>query len=289
MDLIFLIQEAFDGLKRTKYASLITVSTIGICLVLVGTYFVVSKKSDDFLEELKSKISLQVFLQNTVTESQIPSLTQKIKRIEGVAEVNFTSKKDAIEKLSHEMKTDLISIAGYNPLQDEFTVLLLPNFSDENSIKKIKINLQNLEGVETIEFNNSLIVQIGKFQENYKKINLMIGILIGIFAVILITNTVRLSIAARSKTIEIMKLIGATNLFIRIPFLLEGIIQGLLGSLLSILVVFFAAKFIGDNFNFDFSVSRQTYLTLVFLGISLGFIGSLIAVEKFLGAKKNKS
>ncbi|MCC7429474.1 hypothetical protein IT568_01405 [bacterium] len=289
MDLIFLIQEAFDGLKRTKYASLITVSTIGICLVLVGTYFVVSKKSDDFLEELKSKISLQVFLQNTVTESQIPNLTQKIKRIEGVAEVNFTSKKDAIEKLSNEMKTDLISIAGYNPLQDEFTVLLLPNFSDENSIKKIKINLQNLEGVETIEFNNSLIVQIGKFQENYKKINLMIGILIGIFAVILITNTVRLSIAARSKTIEIMKLIGATNLFIRIPFLLEGIIQGLLGSLLSILAVFFAAKFIGDNFNFDFSVSRQTYLTLVFLGISLGFIGSLIAVEKFLGAKKNKS
>lgn len=282
MDFLFLILEAFDGMKKAIYSTLISITTIFSCLLLGGIYLVLSAKSEEFIQELKSKISIQAFVENTVESEKIADLEKEIRKIDGISEIKFLSKEDALEKLSREMNADLEEISGYNPLQDEFTLILKSEFSDEVSVNEIKTELLKIDGIESAEFNFSLVTKIEEFQKNYEKISLYLGILIAIFAVVLITNTIRLSIYARQKNIEIMKLLGATKTFILTPFLLEGAFQGGLGAILTNLTIWFCGNYLSETFNITFKVGIANYTFLIVFGLLLGIFGSFIATQRFL-------
>lgn len=282
MDFLFIILEAFDGMKKAIYSTLISITTIFSCLLLGGIYLVLSAKSEEFIQELKSKISIQAFVENTVESEKIADLEKEIRKIDGISEIKFLSKEDALEKLSREMNADLEEISGYNPLQDEFTLILKSEFSDEVSVNEIKTELLEIDGIESAEFNFSLVTKIEEFQENYEKISLYLGILIAIFAVVLITNTIRLSIYARQKNIEIMKLLGATKTFILTPFLLEGALQGILGAILTNLTIWFCGNYLSETFNITFRVGIENYTFLIIFGLLLGIFGSFVATQRFL-------
>ncbi|KAA3602768.1 MAG: hypothetical protein DWQ06_06240 [Calditrichaeota bacterium] len=282
MDFIFLVSEAFDGMKKAIYSTLISISTIFACLLLGGVYLVLNDKSEEFIEELKSKISIQAFVENTFENEKIEDLEKQINKVEGIAEVKFLPKEEALKILNEEMNADLEEISGYNPLQDEFTLVLKSEFSDEESVSEIKSELLKIQGIESAEFNFSLVSKIEEFQNNYEKVSLYLGILIAVFAILLITNTIRLSIFARQKNIEIMKLLGATKTFILLPFILEGAFQGFLGACLTSFMIWLSGNYLSETFNISFVVSFEIYFLILAFGLLLGIFGSFVATQKFL-------
>lgn len=269
-------------MKKAIYSTLISISTIFTCLILSAVYLILSDESEEFIEELKSKISIQAFVENTFESEKIGGLRGKISNINGIEKIDFISKDDAFRILSEEMNANLEEISGYNPLQDEFILILKPNFSDEESVSEIKAELLEINGIESAEFNFSLISKIEEFQKKYERISLFFGILIAIFAIILITNTIRLSILARQKNIEIMKLLGATKTFILLPFLIEGSVQGFLGALFANLTIWFCGTYLSKTFNIVFKVGFENYFLILAFGMLLGIFGSFIATQKFL-------
>jgi len=147
--------------------------------------------------------------------------------------------------------------------------------------------LKAVPGIDEVIYRKTLLELLDRRSRAFVIISLTAGILLTIGAIFLVSNTIRLAIYAKRKIITTMKLVGATRMFIRLPFIVEGIVQGLLGGLLSAgilyTVIYYAIKFLGNEFEEIVVVEPEFYLAVVGAGILLGILGSVISVRKFIG------
>ncbi len=287
MSLFFVLREGFGGLRRSRFSGFIATATVAISLILIGIFLIITVNLGKFVQFLRSRVELEVFLDDSFDEIKIQDLTAEIKQMAGVANPTFISKEMAIrefQNLFKEKQNDYFETLGYNPLPASFRVKLQDNYRTASGAEVVFKALSSLEDIreEDIVYTREYLVILEKYIKFAIAIDFIVGIIVCLSALLLVSNNIRLIILSKNKIIETMKLVGATNFFIRTPLFIQGIAQGFLGGIISALFLYTLLKLASIEIPGFISVDWRIYLLLANLGILLGFAGSFAAVRRYL-------
>lgn len=287
-----------DGIKsvcRNFSLSLASISCITITLVIVAIAILASYNVDNFTKLIKKDVTAVVFLNTDITETEVKEVETKIKRISNVdtSSVEYESKQQILEnfKDTSDILQNIMSSweDGENPLKPTFQVKV----NDLTKIKETVDEIKKIDGVEVVKYGEGMVEKLITTFDVVEKITFGVVIALIFVTAFLISNTIKLTISARKREIEIMRLVGASNFFIKLPFIIEGLFLGLLGAVIPIAATIYGYTFFYDTFEGNlFSpiiklISPTPFVYLVSLllagiGILVGMFGSSRAVRKFL-------
>lgn len=273
---------------KTSYVS--TIVSITLVLYVMGFLaFVVlnAKKISDYVRE---NIGFTIFFQEDVPEAEVLSYQKTLNTQPYVKSSEYFSKDKAAESFQKDLGEDFVSFIGYNPLPSTIEVKLKADYATNQNIEKIKMDLSKNKLIKEITYQKALAEQVNS---NVKKISLFIlgiGCLLLIIAYALINNTIRLSVYSKRFLLKSMLLVGATQRFIRRPFIIAGLIQGFIGSLLSVglmsVTIYFSTKQIPELANLqDTKMFIILYGFIVALGLLISLVSTFFAVSKYLKMK----
>jgi len=257
-----------------------------LSLVLMAVYFLFTINSNKLVKNLRDKVEIEAFLNDGIKTEELNALKDKIRAIGGVKSINYISKEEAAKIFEAEFGKGMLEIYDYNPLPASLKINLYDEYKTLERINKIKMQLSAIPQVSDVQFPAKNLELIETKASGFLLINLVIMIIITISSIFLVSNTIRLIINSRSRIIETFKLLGGTKSFIMIPFLIEGFIQGLLGSLASLAALFlffsyFTSKFESSDFKIEL-LGTDLIVYIVIIGILLGIAGSYFSVKKYL-------
>ncbi len=285
--------ESFKGVFRNFSLSLASITCITITLILVGFSILITFNVNNFTAEIEKDMTIVVFLDKKVTDEEIEDVKVKIENIDNIKDITFNSKEDvkkSMQKESDVLKTILNQYnEDNNPLQDSFLIKV----EDINNIGDTANEIKNLEKVSLVKYGEGSVEELVKIFDLVKKITYVAVIALVIVTAFLISNTIKITIQSRKREIEIRRLVGASNTFIRQPFFFEGIIIGFLGSIIPILVCYFGYNFLYDKLGGKVfteiiklikpsSIMYIVVIALVVIGVVVGAFGSFRAVRKYL-------
>lgn len=283
--------DAFKSLKRNRTLSIAAMITVLITFFIFGTFILLGLNFNKAIEDVASKVEIKVNLDNDIKLIDQREIEMKLNEQEGVKEVAYESKEEAFVNLKEMLKDNQGLLEGYdlkdNPLPSSFIVKL----KEPETATQIAETVKNMPGVEDISNQQEMIDTISSFVNGVRIAGVILfAVFIGV-SIFLITNTIKITVYSRRKEVGIMKYVGATDWFIRWPFIIEGIIIGVIGSLVaSILLYSFYRWMFGYIVSNMFLVSLVSpsfvlgTLTWIFLlgGTIVGALGSIVALRKFL-------
>ncbi len=286
MKIVYLFKEALRGFSSAKLSTIASIITIMLSLVLMAVYFLFTINSNKLVKNLRDKVEIEAFLNDGIKTEELNALKDKIRAIGGVKSINYISKEEAAKIFEAEFGKGMLEIYDYNPLPASLKINLYDEYKTLERINKIKMQLSAIPQVSDVQFPAKNLELIETKASGFLLINLVIMINITISSIFLVSNTIRLIINSRSRIIETFKLLGGTKSFIMIPFLIEGFIQGLLGSLASLAALFlffsyFTSKFESSDFKIEL-LGTDLIVYIVIIGILLGIAGSYFSVKKYL-------
>ena len=268
--LLFLLSESFRALFRAKLPAAISSITIGIALVIFSLAYFTYVNLLGYSYKFKSKYRIEVFFQSDLNADKARDLFNTILISDGIEQGEFINKEKAAELFKSYFHEDINEIIGENPLPMGGRYDIAVDYRNSTQMRSMVLDIRRLEGVDVASFPQGVISRVDSIVENILGVSMAMGIAIFIIAVILVSNTIRLIIHARQEAIETMHLLGATNSFIRFPFVVEGIIQGILGAGFSLLILFLLR-------------SLQTYLLEPLIKLPLVEPANLIAYNFIFG------
>lgn len=292
----YLFGEGFRNLFKNKKATTISLITMICAMFIFGICFAVGENVNDILRQIKEAQGMEVFIEKTATEEQMQKLGEDIRALDGVNTTTFKSRQEAINSFIESMKEYKEILEGYedeesNPLRASYVVTL----TDLEKADEVQDVISKMENVANITSSNVTIEVLIKVANG---INIAIITFFALLLVILITiisNTIKLSVHARRKEISIMKYVGATNSFIRWPFIIEGILIGVIAAVITLLIVgglydIIVTKIQEANVLQLMNITLLQFsevvksITIVYavLGIGVGMIGSTISMKKYL-------
>ena len=284
---IFIFAEGFKNVWRHKSSAVSSIFSIYLTLIVSGSLLIVSQNTNKLIEYLRDKYKIEVFFKEGVTQARAADLIEDFKSINGVNSITVISKKDAERIFKSQFGDDILSILGYNPLPISCVINLKKDWPTRIDIKPIISNLRKYREVDEINHQGKLISRIENYYENFLKIMVVIVSITLIIAVFIISNTVRLTVLSKKELIKSLQLIGATKWFVKGPFIIEGLVHGLLATVLSLYTIIgtlnFSKYLIYDLTKFDIYYD-QIFIFQVLLSLSLlvGFIGANRAISRFL-------
>jgi cell division transport system permease protein len=286
MSLSYTVRESFSGFTRTKLSTTISIITIGISLVLLGIFAVISINTNRFIEMMRAKVEMEAFLQEPVTRERIGELVNRVLAVDGVDSLIYISKEEAAEIFKKEFGEDIKKVLDFNPLPPSFKIFIRSEYRTAVGVENIYKELIAIRGIDEIIYRKELLELIDKRTATINNVTLGLGILISISAILLVSNTIRLAIYAKRKLIRTMELVGATSMFIRLPFLLEGMIQGVGGGVLAVGLLYgllqYAARLLAHDFSAYVLMPNSFYLVVIGTGLALGLVGAIISIVRFM-------
>ena len=281
---IFLFKEGLKGFKRAKLSSFVSIIAIFISLTALSIFSIFTLELQRIVDEIENKVELEAIIDEKLDDREITLLKNKISKLEGINEVEYISKEKAAKRFQESFGEDwdINELYGDNPLPISFLIKVKKDFLNKESIDKIISEIENFNGITETIFKRELFIKIEGYRDIFLTVNLIGGILIALASILIVSNTIKITIYSKSKTIRIMKLIGATDSFTKRPFLFEGLAQGLIGSLLSCLFIFLMIKSLVFFLKIPVEIDARLYLAIVVSGVGLGFLGSMWSVKKFL-------
>lgn len=289
------IRDAFKSVIRNFSLSLASISCITITLIIIGSTLIIAKNVDNFATLIKEDVTVVTFFDNSLTKEQEEEIITKIKAIENVdvSSCEYTSKQDIKNKMESE-KNEISKILSTwndseNPLMDTYTLKV----KDINDIKKTVSEIENIKGVESVSYGEGIVEQLVKAFDKVEKITLVVGLALILVTIFLIINTIKLTIFSRQKEISIMRLVGASNSRIKFPFIIEGVILGIIGSIIPVLTMTYGYQALyqslkGQLFSpiirlvHPMPFTIQISLLIVLVGMLVGMIGSARAVRRYI-------
>lgn len=287
------IRDAFKGVFRNLSLSMASILCTTITLIVVAISIVLTYNINNFTKLIESDMSIVVFLKKDISKEEVTTVENKIKEVDNVVSCTYKSKADILKEM---METDssLSSILSqYNDENNPLLSTFIVKVEDLKHIDDVAKKIEIYDEVEYVKYGENAISELINIFDIIRKGSIMIVVALVLVTAFLISNTIKIAIIARKKEIEIMRLVGASNLNIKIPFIFEGLIIGILGSIIPILVTSYGYSAIYNNFNgqlfspilklirpvpFVYYVS----LALLIVGALVGMIGSYRASRKYL-------
>ena len=288
----YYIIDALKSLKRNATISLASAVTVTATMVILGVFILLMQNVNLGMSNLESKIQVQVFLKEGISRTDQENIEQKLNEISGVKNIKFEDKSKALEKFSEQVSKDDESLLNnYNDSNNPLPNSYIVNLENPEVSKQVVSSLDNLEGIESVGNDRDFTDKIISISKSVKWIGIALSIIMVSVSVFLISNTIKLAIYSRRKEIGIMKFVGATDWFIRWPFVIEGAVIGLLGTIGANTLLYYIYKttFVKINENLLLAnLLSPSYVTqtlqwqLLLVGILIGGLGSSWSLFKFL-------
>ncbi|WP_337505029.1 permease-like cell division protein FtsX [Anaerotignum lactatifermentans] len=291
----YFLKEGFSGLKKNLLMTVASIIAVAACISIMSFSYCVVSNLQYMLDQMEDSIGISVFLKGDLTSEDIENMKTTISGLDHVTNVTYISPADALDQLKEQWGADEDIFIGLddtnNPLSHSFQVEL----DQIESQDAVLAELQKIEGVDKVEYGQSLSEMLMSVSNVFQVAGILVMLVLGVISVMIIINTIRISVMNRRVEINIMKYVGATDWFIRWPFIIEGIIIGLIGAILPMLVGmpmygktvslfyshipfvenFVRFRVVGDVFSFVLPAA------LIF-GILLGVVGSVTSIRKHL-------
>ena len=292
----FFFREAVQGIKNNLLINLIAAGTIAFALLTLGIFMITVINLDRILNEWGKDLQVIVYLDRSSSAQEIARAGEAITRLPQTHKVTFVSREEALARLKEGLtaQAGLLEDLRDNPLPPSFEVELKEEHKHPEAIKLFTGEIKKIAASAEVDYGQEWLQRFSAFIGMLKLVGLSIGSFLLLATIFIISNTIKLTIYSRREEIEIMKLVGATNLSIRIPFFLEGIAQGLLASLLSLGILYGGYKALLHKLMVDYSLflgplqltflPPQLMAALVLLGIALGIFGCAFSMGRFLKA-----
>ena len=287
----YLLGEGFRNVFHNKKSSGASLAIMCATMLIFGLFFMIIENLNNAVETLETQQGIQVFIQKTATDAQMEQIGEQIQAIDGVNKVTFVSKEDALNQTKEKLKDKQALIAGWdesNPFKASYLVTL----TDLKLSSQVQDEIKKIDNIDSIQSRDETINGLVAIANGVRIVSAVILTLLVLISIFIIGNTIKLTVHARRKEISIMKYVGATDSFIRWPFVIEGIIIGIVAALLSILVLGIAYSLI-TNAAANSIISTMgikllsftdmtTLLVIVYMVLGIGALGSSISVRKYL-------
>lgn len=293
--LSYLIGEGFRNFFKNKKSTGASLMIMCATMMIFGLFFLIGENVNYMVKEIESEQGMQVFMVKDATEEQIQKLGEQIKELDYVAKVEFVSKEQAYNIVKEKYGDYGRFLEGYTIEKNPFKVSYVVTLTDLSKSEEVRAQIEKLDNVNNIEMRDKTINALVGIANGIRWISAGILVLLIVISIFIIANTIKLTVHARRKEISIMKYVGATNGFIRWPFIVEGILIGIVSAMISILILGVSYNFIVGKI-MESSVTSMINITLlqfsdIFglvvavylgLGIGIGCIGSVISMRKYL-------
>jgi cell division transport system permease protein len=283
-----LTREALLSFRRAPLLSVLSVTTIAFSLFTVGLFGLVAVNLREALRGLEERVEIVAFTLRGTPSETIALATQDIAAFPEVKDVSFVSEEEALRRARAELVEfrDAYRDIQVNPLPASIEVRMKDGYRDAATVERVAQRLRGFGFIEDVRFGREWIQKLDHLRNITGVVGLVIGLAFAAVAVVIIGVTIRLTLLQRAREIAIMRLVGATNWFIRGPFLLEGALKGLLGGLLSLVLCYAGYILFRDNSGgtlsgLIFFHPEQMVLIIIF-GVLLGLGGSLVSVGRHL-------
>ncbi|MBF7081645.1 ABC transporter permease [Desulfallas sp. Bu1-1] len=286
----YYFRESTRSVLRNSWLSVASVGTIIISLLILGSSLLLVLNVRHIVSTVESSLEITVFLEDGLDEEALKRMEEEIKFVPGVARVEFVTKEQALEDLKESFgdKADILSgLEKDNPLPNSFRI----KTSEAEMVPRAARQLEKLEGVEQVRYGQGVVEKLLSLTHWVRIWGSLTLVVLGAAAVFLIATTIRMSVFARRREIGIMKMLGATNFFVRMPFMLEGMMLGLAGGLVAALIIYFGylslLNKVAVTLPFIQLVNDPQTLYRVLggllgLGFGIGAVGSAISLHRFL-------
>jgi cell division transport system permease protein len=290
--MIFYTRRAIKDILENRFLNVVTIITIALSVLIVSAFGLFFLNAQDMFNAWKKGVRIMVYLAPETSETQRLDTRYRLQSIAGIQSIRFISKEDALELMKARMQrqTSLLDNLRENPLPDAFEVTLV---TESNSPEKIEFLAQRIEGlpsVSEVEYGQQWIDRFANFFNLFKLVGYGMGAMFFMATVFIAANTIRLVLYSRREEIHIMRLVGATDNFIKIPFYLEGLLQGLSGGLIGLGMLFSAFSAIGSQFEQTLSAemvairffSTGTCVAILGGGMVTGLLGCFFSLKQFV-------
>ena len=293
--LSYLIGEGFRNFFKNKKSTGASLMIMCATMLIFGLFFLIGENVNYMLKEIESEQGMQVFMVKDATEEQIKKLGEEIQSLDYVAKTEFVSKEEAFNIVKERYSEYSRFLEGYTVEKNPFKVSYVVTLTDLSKSDEVRVQIEGLENVNNIEMRDKTINALVSIANGIRWVSAGILVLLIVISIFIIANTIKLTVHARRKEISIMKYVGATNGFIRWPFIIEGILIGVIAAMISILILGLGYNFLINKI-MESSVTSMINITLlpfaeVFklvivvylsLGIGIGTLGSVISMRKYL-------
>ena len=282
---LYLVSEGLKNVWRHKMTTFTAVFSLFLALYFVGLLATAGENTRSILQYLRSKYKIEVFFKQNVDLKMAKKVSDSIVEIKGVRSSTVINKDDAVRIFKDQFGEDILGILGYNPLPISAVVNLKRNSEELLNVTPIVNGIKRMEGVEEVRYQGHLIKKIERTYSRFMKVFPWVAMVFITVAILVIYNTVKLSIYSRKELINSLKLIGATKLFIQMPFIFEGLIDGILATIISVPLLIGTingANYVIDNFtswNIELTLDPILFLWLTLLSGIISVLGSYRAVS----------
>ncbi len=286
MAILYSFKEGFSGFRRARLSSVITIFTMTISLLLLGLFAIIYRNTNSIIQSFRDKVEMEVFIASEADSAHTAAIRSALLNVPGIQSASFISKEEAAKIFKKEFGEDINAVLDFNPLPASFKLRLVDGYKNSDSAKVVYSALTKIDGVDDVVYRKTLLEILDRRVKVFIGASAAIGLTLLIAAVFLVSNTIRLTIYAKRKMITTMKLVGATRGFIRMPFLIEGMLHGVLGGILSACmiwsIVYLAKKFVSAELSDFFAVEAYFYAAMIAFGMVLGLLGSGWSVKRFI-------
>ena len=288
----YLIGEGFSNVFKNKKSTGASLMIMCATMIIFGIFLILGQNINHFVAEIEAVQGMQVFIENEASDQEVKEIGEKIRAIDGVNQAEYKSKEDALNQMKEKFGDKQDLLAGYDK-NNIFPASYVVTLTDLSKSGQVKAEIEKLDNIKKITDSDETVATLIKLANGVKIVTGVILALLIIISIFIIANTIKLTVHARRKEISIMKYVGATNGFIRWPFIVEGMIIGIIASIISIAVVatgysFVAEQLVNSDFMQKINMSLVTFsdmfssiiVVYMLLGIGIGALRKYYINEK---------
>ncbi len=279
----YLLSEGFNAVRRHPSLSIAAIVAMAASLLVLGVFLIISVNVRKVVDSLEGKKAVVVYMDADRDQEARLRIEERLRGIPGVAEVRYISPEEAWDSFTAEMAAEgLLEEVGENPLPPSFELKLAAENRKLEAIEAIASEVGSWEEVDEVSYGGGWIAQLDRLSKRLIWLNLFVGLAVALAVVAVVANTIKLTVLAKRDMIEIMKMVGASEWFIRMPFLYEGVLQTIGASAVSLAILYAATVTVSDRFGGVHFLSPLETLAFVGIGIVLGLMGSYLALRQVL-------
>jgi cell division transport system permease protein len=290
----YFLERAFLNIRQNVLVNVLTVATISLAFLILSLFLLLYVNLERVTESWSDRVQIAAYFDRELAPGEVSALTGKIRAIEGTAGVTYISRQEALKRFSGRLKGQESLLSGVTSeiLPSSLEIRLKRDSRDSESIAAYVSRLKKIPEITEVQYGEEWVQRFTDFMNLIRFAGLLVGGFLVLAVVFIVANTIKLTIFSRKDELELMGLVGATRWFIKAPFLIEGVLQGVLGVSLAILVLSGVYMVFLHNadifFSFHTMVSGLLFLPISYLaalllgGAALGFVGSLASLKRFI-------
>ena len=292
--LFYFLRESLRNIRHNRFTHLVATGTITFALLTFGIFIITVINLNQIFDDWENRIHLIAYLDDNASTEEIKKASEQITRLPQIENVTYVSKAKAFNILKESLKDQdgMLENLEENPLPASLEIQLKEESRNPQSLKTIVYEVKKTSKISDVEYGQDWLARFSAFISIVKLVGISIGGFLMLATILIISNTIKLTIYSRKEEIEIMKLVGATNFFIQVPFFLEGLIQGLAGSLLALGILYISYKILIVKVISDYSLylgasnlvflPQNLVIALICFGVLLGMLGCVLSMGRFL-------